>query len=188
MKRAMLPFTSRRHADGFILVTSLIFLVVITLLAISAINSATLQERMASNLREKSRARQAADAALRHAELLLRDPMFDELQAPGTTVTLTPADHEKNDNVTASLKLFDSDTHDFLKPAFWQGSSTLPFVIDPKISEVRFYVEDYGCMRNTAAPDPKCEGGTMLYRITARAQGENTAAIAVTQSLYGRRY
>lgn len=53
------------------LMLGLIFLVLLTLLAVSAMHGTILQERMAGNTRDRMLAFQAAEAALRQAESLL---------------------------------------------------------------------------------------------------------------------
>jgi type IV pilus assembly protein PilX len=159
--------------------------VVITLLAVSAINSATLQERMASNQREKSRALQAADAGLRQGELLMRDPVFNDAQPPGSTVNVA---NPGQPAATVSLRLW--------RPGAFLGKDAdgnpLSYDVDAGndgLEPVRYYIEDYDCVGRDLNPDnrAKCDG-SVIYRVTARATGENPAAVAVTQSLYEKRY
>ncbi|ERJ17892.1 Type 4 fimbrial biosis protein PilX [Salinisphaera shabanensis E1L3A] len=194
------PMPPRRSQNGFVLVTSLIFLVVITLLAVSAINSSTLQERMASNQREKSRARQAADAALRRGELVLQDAVFDTLQKPGSTVIVdTPADTD-NAGGTLSVRIWrrgemieETDQQDnpeaFLDDTTWASGKPLNYTLDDLLAPVDYFVEDYDCIARDLNPDSEavCDG-SMLYRVTARARGQNPAAVAVTQSIYEKNY
>jgi type IV pilus assembly protein PilX len=193
---------TRRSQTGFVLVTSLIFLVVITLLAVSAINSSTLQERMASNQREKSRARQAADAALRRGELVLQDTIFDTLQKPGSTVTVDMPADTSNGGGTLSVRIWrrgemieDTDEQDnpeaFLDETTWTPGKPLTYTLDDLLDPVDYFVEDYDCIARDLNPDSEavCDG-SMLYRVTARARGrgENPAAVAVTQSIYEKNY
>jgi type IV pilus assembly protein PilX len=58
----------RARQEGFVLVTALILLVVMTVLAISSMSTNTLEERMAGYVRDRQIALQAAEAALRDAE------------------------------------------------------------------------------------------------------------------------
>ena len=60
-----------RNESGAILITGLIFLLVLTMLVLSALRSGTLEERMASNSRNRQVALQAAEAILRDAEVQL---------------------------------------------------------------------------------------------------------------------
>jgi type IV pilus assembly protein PilX len=58
--------------QGVALITGLIFLVVLTLVAITAARMSGLEERMSGNVRDRSLAVQAAELALRDAELDIR--------------------------------------------------------------------------------------------------------------------
>lgn len=195
---------ARNSEQGFVLVTSLVFLVVITLLAVSAINSSTIQERMASNQREKSRAVQAADAALRQGERIFKDSRFDVQNPPGQTIELNDA-ATKQDIGTASVKLWlkgdmladKGDPAAFLDPSIWTNAQTLSYDVDADnsamndagLNATRYFVEDYTCLRNVLSAEAGAYcNGSIIYRITARATGQNPAAIAVTQSLYEKRY
>lgn len=71
------------HAEsqqrGAVLVVSLIVLLLLTILAITASNTATLQERMASNAQEANVAFQAAESGLSS----MTNPLQDTATAPG---------------------------------------------------------------------------------------------------------
>lgn len=58
----------KQTQKGFVLAVSMIFLVVMTLLAIAAIKKSTLDEKIAFNLRAQNRSFQAAEKALRYCE------------------------------------------------------------------------------------------------------------------------
>lgn len=66
-------FSSPYKQQGAVFATSLIFLVVITLLGVTAMKTATLEERMAGNLRDRNLALQAAEMGLRYAQQHIRD-------------------------------------------------------------------------------------------------------------------
>ena len=57
-----------RRQQGMALIVSLIFLLLLSVLAVSSVQDATLQERMVSNQRDHAMAFQAAEAALKAAE------------------------------------------------------------------------------------------------------------------------
>lgn len=69
-------FRQRPHSvedqRGAALIVGLIFLVILTLLGVTAMQSSTLEERMAGNARDRNLAFQAAEAALRDAERDIR--------------------------------------------------------------------------------------------------------------------
>lgn len=62
---------------GVSLVVSLIFLVILTLLGLTAMRVATMEERMSGNARDRNIAFQAAEAALRDAEFDIRCQKYD---------------------------------------------------------------------------------------------------------------
>jgi type IV pilus assembly protein PilX len=57
---------------GAVLITSLVFLVLLTIMSFTVMNNSILQFRMAGNLRDRQIAYGAADAALRNAEAYVR--------------------------------------------------------------------------------------------------------------------
>jgi type IV pilus assembly protein PilX len=70
-----------RRERGTVLIVTLMFLIVLTLLGLSTMRGTTLEERMAGNSRDYNTALQAAEAALRDAEA--------DLKGTGTTVGRT---------------------------------------------------------------------------------------------------
>lgn len=62
-----MPTATSTSQNGAALITGLIFLVVLTLISLSAIKSTSLEERMAGNARDQDVAFQAAEAGVRDA-------------------------------------------------------------------------------------------------------------------------
>lgn len=56
---------SMTNQKGVVLITGLVFLVMMTILGVTAMQNTVLEERMAGNLRDENLAFQAAEAALR---------------------------------------------------------------------------------------------------------------------------
>lgn len=192
-----------RNEQGFVLVTSLIFLVVLTLLAVSAINSSTLQERMAANQRDRSRALHAANAALRHAETLLKQPLSNAYQADEKGNGEDGGNHAKATrpiHIWSLDGMFGSPPDDeslaFLNKEIWAQSNIQTYQTksgsasaDSRLPPVQYFVEDYKCMSRDLNPDSCARGiSPILYRITARAQSKNPNTVVVTQSLYEKGY
>lgn len=63
----------QKHSDGFVLITSVIFLLVLTVLVIYAARSSIVSERGSSNMRNRSQAFQMAEYAQRWAMNQLTD-------------------------------------------------------------------------------------------------------------------
>ena len=62
-----------QHQSGSVLVISLIIMLVLTMLGVSGMKSAVLEEKMAGNVRDTQLAFQAAEATLREAEKYIDD-------------------------------------------------------------------------------------------------------------------
>ncbi len=69
----MVKLCLQKKQLGAAFVTGLIFLVVLTLLGITALKTANMEERMSGNLRDRNLALQAAEMTLRYAEQHVRD-------------------------------------------------------------------------------------------------------------------
>lgn len=67
----IIPTPTPSSQNGAALITGLIFLVVLTLISLSAIKSTSLEERMAGNARDQDAAFEAAEAGIRDAMKLL---------------------------------------------------------------------------------------------------------------------
>jgi len=65
-----------RRERGASLLTALIFMVIMAMLSVTLASVTNLEERMASNTRDRDLALQAAEAALRDAEVQLATPGF----------------------------------------------------------------------------------------------------------------
>lgn len=72
MGRSAFPHVEIRQA-GAALITSLVFLTILTILGMSSLGTALLESRMAGNARDRNLAFQAAETGLRDAELWIRD-------------------------------------------------------------------------------------------------------------------
>lgn len=79
------PPMNRSRNQGFVLVTSLIFLIVLSLLGVMAMRSSLFEERMATNERDMSMAREFAEMALRDAERDIMGLRFDGTTYCGQT-------------------------------------------------------------------------------------------------------
>ncbi|RFC38393.1 MAG: type IV pilus assembly protein PilX [Candidatus Nitrotoga sp. LAW] len=68
-----ISFCVLRKQHGAVFVTAMVLLVVLTLLGITAIKMANLEELMSGNMRDRNLASQAAEMGLRYAEQHIRD-------------------------------------------------------------------------------------------------------------------
>ncbi len=178
--------TPRKAQRGVVLAVVLILLVVMTLLALSSLGGALLQERMGTAQLDRGLALQAAEAAMREAEEVARgkpalpavgDPCEDGLcPRPDPTV--------------------EEEQQRWLNDGFWDDGSGNYAEAVVELGDVtarpRYIIE----LMDDAVPDPKsCVTGgdvsleancTILssrYRITVRSAAEGRAVVML-QSIY----
>lgn len=163
----------QRPQQGAVLIVSLLILIVMTLIGVASMQTTTLQERMAGNLRDLDLAFQAAETGLRDGEALLNlavVPPFNNsngLYQPAAaganprwqTVAWTDATQVRVYDTTAIDGLADQPRHIIEElPIDCSGGSL--------------------------------EAGTALercyYRITARASGGTSNAVVMLQSTFKR--
>jgi type IV pilus assembly protein PilX len=78
-------FRDADRQQGAVLIVGLIFLALLTLIGVTAFSVATQEERMAGNSRDRLRAFEAAEAALRECERLLSNPVPPVFSASGSS-------------------------------------------------------------------------------------------------------
>lgn len=89
---------------GFVLITSIIFLIVLSLLGVMALRGSLFEERMSANERDRALAREYAELALRDAERDILGLRFDGAFCADSTApctTLRPADTRPKDATDA---------------------------------------------------------------------------------------
>lgn len=174
------PTTHASHEAGSTLAVSLIFLVLLALIGITAMQGSSMQERMAGNLRDKDVALQKAEAALREAEAFLQNPVLPTFNAP--TDGLYSFDADRNPD---SYWTQDPDS-------LWTAGASAEYSGEDDVAlegaAPRFVIEEL-----PLAPDP--EGSLAAdepvepnsrYRITARAVGGTDDAVVILQTTYRR--
>lgn len=157
---------------GIVLMTGLIFLVMMTLLGVTAMQTTILEEKMAGNLRNENLAFQAAEAALREGELFLQQitlPLFN-----GTNGLYHYVSAPAPDPVTW---------------AEWATSGrTIGATMADVASQPRYLIEQLasipiagGSVQQSATPLM-----STMYRVIARGVGGTEAAVVILQSIYRR--
>jgi len=171
-----------KKQTGAVLFISLIMLTVISLIAVSSMQSSNLQELMAGNGQDQITAFEAAESAIREAEARLTSGEF-------------------------VLADFDSDTSDgrfelmydeVWNEIDWDTESILAQSIDGVSSAPRFVIQYLG---NVTADDLAVNvnvdnaynqtsvGATgtisQLFRVTARGTGSSNNSVAVIESVFG---
>ena len=178
---------NRQH--GVALITGLIFLVVLTLISVTAARMSSLEERMSGNMRDRSLAMQAAEMALRDAERDIRG---------GAGITRAPAiSGLTNFNFVCTAGLCYNGPAGNANGTSWIINPvwSLPIVNNMTAAPSVAYGTYTGAIGNvalSAQPRYIIEGiekngsGTTVYyyRITVRAQGANANTVVRLQEVY----
>lgn len=104
----------RQH--GIALVSAMLILVMLTLLALSMFRGFGLQQKIAGNVLEKSRAFEAAQSALLYGEFWLSENLVANTGVPCTTTITIASD--------ADMRVCDTPLATPSDPASWGGGST----------------------------------------------------------------
>jgi type IV pilus assembly protein PilX len=163
--------------SGAALVVSLIFLVLLTLIAITAMQSTILQERMAGNTRDHMLAFEAAEAAIQGAENALGAGALPS----GAGVYLVP-----NSSPAAAY----TSTHDWDNYPWATNAATLPGTLGVA-QQPQYVIErltNTQCVLANVMHNIKAgpQTGAGYFRITARGTGGTPNAVAVLQEIYCR--
>lgn len=87
------PLCARRDSQrGMVLVVSLIFLLLLTLIGVSSMQNATLQEKMSGSVQLRNESFQFAEAALRVAETAVQKPAYQLAACSTLSRCAPPAD------------------------------------------------------------------------------------------------
>ena len=162
---------------GAVLIVSLMILVILTLLGITAMQTTTFQEKMAGNMRSREVSFQAAEAALRQGEAFLQGAGVLDFKsiANGDGLYLAPA--AGKDPWWATIAWDASDSVRIGEDV--EGTAARP----------RYIIEDLGVAQigsfknlQAGTPAPQLRN----YRITARGVGGTAGVVAILQSTYVR--
>lgn len=190
MKRSTpVPRSAPRNQRGAALAISLIFLLILTLLGITAMSGSTVQERLAGNQRDLELAFEAAEAALRDGEIDLINRTAPPTPVTGACAGSCPVwELNARDFTTEAETWWQSNAQEYrsagsadLKPA--AGAS--PLAEDPY-----FVIEERDFVRDTTQVPTTYGGpsGRYFYRVTARAVGASDDAVSILSSTVLKRY
>lgn len=177
--------SSARREHGASLVVGMIFLFILTILGLMALRVATLEERMSGNLRDRSLAFQAAEAALRDAEFDIRCQRFNgaaasTLRPAGCIEGATQADANCTNGLCCNLQglvCVEPSTPvaqrtDFNTRSIAYGTYTAAPALTGVSQQPRYLIE------------PFVWDSQNFFRITARGFGFNATTEVTLQAVY----
>jgi len=183
---------NKTQQSGVVLVISLIMLLLLTIIGVTAMRVTGLEEKMAGNSKDQNVAFQAAEVSLRDSEAWLASQVTEpEANATGSnqiwilnTVLLDP-------NQGDATNWWQESNRDH---AWWQANA-IPFSASPppllspattspySIIELKQYVSDTLVLGTGNA-----QGGLTYYQVTARGTGGSDLSKTLLQSTTIRRY
>lgn len=166
------PFRQR----GVTLVVVLILLMVVTLIALASLRGTLMEERMSSNVLDRSLSFQAAEAALREGEAMAAGKPV--VPAAGCVKGLCAKP------VPANAPVWDDET-------VWDAAPEAIVQLGDKTAKPRYIVEllatdvppKGSCTTSGDVSETTCSGTESRYRITARSQAEGRASVML-QTIY----
>jgi type IV pilus assembly protein PilX len=160
-------FDGARRASGLALFISLVLLLVLTVISVSAVQTSTLETRLARNQHDTLLAFQAAELALRDAEQFLDTIETASEFAAGAGRWLLPA--------AGAVDRWE-------EPGVWSGSGSVAVAsaVGGVAEAPRYLIEYLASLQDDA-------GEVAVFRITARGIGGSANAQALLQTTYGRR-
>jgi len=193
MTRKPAPTGPRAHLQrGLSLITALLFMVAALILGVSVVGINAMQERMIGNTKDRDLAMQAAEAALRYAELdisrnvgptsVFNSDCSQGLCTPPSqraTPSPLPVHEQAGFSWTDATKV----------RRYGADASVEPVKAFPKVALAPVYVVEklggMGVAPGESEIDPSGPSRT-AYRITARATGAREDTVVVLQSVYAR--
>lgn len=178
--------TNKIHQQGVVLVVGLIMLAVVTLLAVTSMQSSGLQEQMSNNVKDKMTAFEAAESAIRAAEQYLDSGVlnlgaFDDDKSDGLLANMYDEVWNEIDWETQSIPADNVVVIDGTE-ATQGGVRSMPrYVIQhigPVATETNLNIEaDYSSSSATALVE--------MFKITARGTGGSDNTQVILEAMYG---
>ena len=179
--RSSITLRSAYNQQGAALAISLLMLLILTLIGVSGMQGTILQERMASNTRDRSIAFQAAESAVRDAEVFLE-----------SIVTTGGFDG------TAGLFADTQAAPDFLAASTWSNdaNSVAASAVSGSYAAPRYLIKQtailtglQGAMNLKGYANNKGTGDVTTFHITARGIGGSTdSSEVIIRSYHGRKF
>ena len=197
----MIPSTIKHRHRGAVLIVAFLFIVVLTMLGITAMSGTTMEQRMANNTRDLGVALHAAEAALRDARRDINGLVLNTGTARNPTMHVSQFGNAGADGTCNSTGLCRPKTYtgavDMVMPAnLTDGASPVSMTGAPSVQYGQFtgaqqiagvsqqprYIIEIFCL-----PQHGASIGTApckFYRITSRGYGGNPNSQVTLQEIF----
>ena len=159
--------------QGVVLIVCLILLLLLTLIGTTGMQMTSLEEKMASNMRDRNLAFQAAESALVAGETWLETAIIPVAFCNKANGRYLPLDKDCNGATAETVPVWESISWDNTDSVTYAGE------LSNLSADPRYIIEDMGCL-----PAPAACPGIHNYRITARATGGSPDSVVILQSIY----
>lgn len=177
-------FAGRASQQGAILIVALIFLTVLTLMAVSAMDTSIVEERMAGNMQDLNQAFQAAEVALEDAEGWLSNQI--NLPATSSDGTTTVWTEDGPDPDADGISWWNErDT------TWWENNAESSAGLAEVAAQPMYIIEDYHTTivgESLGMGTGDLESRRVIHRVTALGFGGSESAQVMLQSTYIRPY
>jgi len=176
-----------RHQSGAVLIISLIMLLLLTLIGTTGMQTSSLEEKMAGNMRDRNLAFQAAESALNAGEAAAKASAAT-VSCPTVPRVGYYSPFDANcDGIKESAPVWDN-------AAIWQSDITsVPYDSDGNTATFdfmslndnpRYIIEDLGKTCNTNTLPCPLANQKQTYRVTSRAVGGSPDSVVMLQSIF----
>jgi type IV pilus assembly protein PilX len=166
-----------KNQCGIVLVVSLIMLLVMTLLGVSAMNTSLIAEKMAGNSRDVELAFQAAESGLREGESWISNQTVEPVATNDGSSRVWALEAMGSDISTKNQAWWMNNAEAYASPI--AKVNTVPHMI----IEYQLFVPDDLLVGNGNGSE-----GLTYYRVTSRGTGGSDQARVLLQSTTARRF
>ena len=165
---------SKNSQQGAVLIVSLLILLIMTIMGVSAMQSSTLEEKMASNERDRNVAFQSAEVGMRQAQTYI-----DSL---ATTGGFTDANGLYS-SISTEPDPFLAATWDSANAANYRTGNA-----PGNSAGVQYFISRVGTVKESDSLEipPSVVNEVTIFRIVARGQGASGSEVLL-RSYYGRK-
>ncbi|MBV1879782.1 MAG: hypothetical protein KUG79_19220 [Pseudomonadales bacterium] len=174
-----------RSQRGIVLFMSLVMLLIITVLGISSVQTTSLQERMARNARDSNLAFQAAESALKDAEVIV-EALTSLAQFNAASATENGLFYEADyDAVTnwSQINWADASGNYMTAATNIEGIASPPKFI---IEHLKTVVSDVDSLNQSNIGQSTGSARTQIFRVTVYGTGGSDTAHLLIQGTYGK--
>jgi type IV pilus assembly protein PilX len=168
------------NQQGMALVMAIVFLLILTVLGIAAMNSSVFSEKMTQNMKDMTGAFQAAESALGDGEKWLGNSTSVPL--PVSTCTSPPCSVWTLNSLGSTLSQQTT--------TWWQSNAQAYSASIPNAAiQPMYIIELFNFVPYDLSPNSLATGkGYYYYRVTARGIGSTPNAVANVQSIYATKF